>query len=152
MANYNKVALIGNVTRDPELKYTPKGTAIADIGLAVNRTFQPEGGEKQEETTFVDITFRGKQAETIGKYVQKGASLFVEGRLQMDTWEDKQTGQKRSKLKVIGEGFQFLGGKKTGDDQERPASRQVARTTSAPSGRNMDTFADNQEDGDDIPF
>ena len=89
MANLNKVMLIGNVTRDPEVKYTPKGSAVTDLGIAVNRVYTPEGGEKREETTFVDITLWGRQAEIAGEYCKKGRSIYIEGRLQLDTWEDK---------------------------------------------------------------
>lgn len=111
MPNLNKVQLMGNITRDPEVRYTPKGTAVTDIGLAINRNFTGDDGERREETTFVDITFWGRQAEVIGEYMKKGRPLYVEGRLQLDTWEDKASGQQRSRLKVIGEGFQFLGGR-----------------------------------------
>jgi len=114
MASVNKVMLIGNLTRDPEIKYTPKGTAIADIGLAVNRTYTTEGGEKREEVTFIDVTLWGRVAEIVGEYCKKGRPLFVEGRLQLDTWDDKQSGQKRSKLKVVGENIQLLGGREGG--------------------------------------
>lgn len=114
MANLNKVMLIGNLTRDPEVRYTPKGTAVTDIALAVNRIYSTDEGERREEATFIDVTLWGRQAEIAGQYMRKGRPVFVEGRLQMDTWEDKQTGQKRSRLKVIGEGFQFLGGKDDG--------------------------------------
>lgn len=110
MANFNKVYLIGNLTRDPELRVTPKGTAICQFGLAVNRQFKDESGALRDDTTFVDIEAWGKQGETISKYCQKGRPLFVEGRLKLDQWEDKASGQKRSKLKVVLEGFQFLGG------------------------------------------
>src|SRR4249920_697413 len=109
MASFNKVILMGNVTRDPELRYTPKGMAIAKFGLAVNRVWRNEAGENQEEVTFVDIDAFGKQAETLGQYVKKGRALLVEGRLKFDQWDDKQTGQKRSKLRVILENFQFIG-------------------------------------------
>jgi single-strand DNA-binding protein len=109
MANLNRVLLIGNLTHDPELRYTPKGVAISDIDLATNRTYTDEQGVKREETTFVDVTLWGRVAEVAGQYLKKGRSVFIEGRLQMDTWEDKQTGQKRSKLKVVGETIQFLG-------------------------------------------
>jgi single-strand DNA-binding protein len=109
MANFNKVYLIGNLTRDPELRVTPKGTAICQFGLAVNRSFKDESGAVREEVTFVDIEAWGKQAETINKFCTKGKPLFVEGRLKFDSWEDKTSGQKRSKLKVVLEGFQFLG-------------------------------------------
>ncbi len=111
MANLNKVMLIGNLTRDPEVRYTPKGTAVTDLGLAINRNYSTDDGDKREETTFVDITFWGRQAETLGQYMKKGRPLYVEGRLQLDSWDDKNTGQKRSKLKVVGENFQFLGGR-----------------------------------------
>jgi single-strand DNA-binding protein len=114
MASLNKVMLIGNLTRDPEIKYTPKGTAIADIGLAVNRNYTTESGEKREEVTFIDVTLWGRVAEIVGEYCKKGRPLFVEGRLQLDTWDDKQTGQKRSKLKVVGDNIQLLGGREGG--------------------------------------
>jgi single-strand DNA-binding protein len=114
MASFNKVMLIGNLTRDPEIKYTPKGTAIADIGLAVNRNYTTDSGEKREEVTFIDVTLWGRVAEIVGEYCKKGRPLFVEGRLQLDSWDDKQTGQKRSKLKVIGENIQLLGGREGG--------------------------------------
>ena len=88
MANVNKVILIGNLTRDPEVRYTPKGTAVAELGLAVNRTYSTDGGEKREETTFVDITLWGRTAELAGQYLNKGRPVYIEGRLQMDTWQD----------------------------------------------------------------
>lgn len=109
MANFNKVYLIGNLTRDPELRVTPKGTAICQFGIAVNRQFKDESGAMRDDTTFVDIEAWGKQGETISKYCTKGRPLFIEGRLKLDQWEDKTSGQKRSKLKVVLEGFQFLG-------------------------------------------
>lgn len=109
MASLNKVMLIGNLTRDPEVRYTPKGTAVTDIGLACNRVYTTDDGDKREETTFVDITLWGRQAEIAGQYMKKGRPIYVEGRLQLDTWDDKQSGQKRSKLKVVGDNFQFLG-------------------------------------------
>jgi single-strand DNA-binding protein len=108
MANFNKVILAGNLTRDPELRYTPKGTAIAKFGLAINRTYTAENGERKDETTFVDIDAFGKQAELIGQYFRKGRPILIEGRLKLDTWEDKQSGQKRSKLGVVLDGFQFM--------------------------------------------
>ncbi len=111
MPNLNKVMLMGNLTRDPEVRYTPKGTAVTDIGLAVNRNYTLDDGERREETTFVDVTFWGRQAEVLCEYMKKGRPLYVEGRLNLDTWEDKQSGQQRSRLKVIGDGFQFLGGR-----------------------------------------
>jgi len=109
MANLNKVMLIGNLTRDPELRVTPKGTAICQFSLAVNRKFRDESGADREEVTYVDIEAWSKQGETIAKYCTKGRPLFVEGRLRLDQWEDKTTKEKRSRMKVVLENFQFLG-------------------------------------------
>ena|ERR1700690_4080386 len=109
MASYNKVLLMGNLTRDPEVKYTPKGTALANLGLAVNRRWTTETGEQKEEVTFVDVEVWGRQAETAGQYLSKGRPVFIEGRLKLDSWEDKESGQKRNKLKVVAERVQFLG-------------------------------------------
>lgn len=108
MAYLNKVFLIGNLTRDPELRVTPKGTAICQFGLAVNRQFKDESGATRDETTFVDIEAWGKQGELVAKYLTKGSPAMVEGRLKLDQWEDKQSGQKRSKMKVVLENVQFL--------------------------------------------
>ncbi len=130
MANLNKVMLIGNVTRDPEIKYTPQGRAVTDLGIAVNRTYTPEGGERREETTYVDITLWGRTAETAAEYCKKGRSVYIEGRLQLDTWEDKASGQKRSKLRVVGDNYQLLDrrrdGASSGDEgySERPPRRE----------------------------
>lgn len=109
MASLNKVMLIGNLTRDPEVRYTPKGTAVSDLGLAVNRVYSSDSGEKREETTFVDVVLWARMAELAGQYLKKGRPVFIEGRLQMDSWDDKSTGQKRTKLRVVGENMQFLG-------------------------------------------
>ena len=109
MANLNKVMLIGNLTRDPELRVTPKGTAICTFSLAVNRKFKDESGGEREEVTYVDIETWGKSGENISKYCTKGRPLFVEGRLRLDQWEDKTTKEKRSRMKVVCENFQFLG-------------------------------------------
>jgi len=147
MASFNKVMLLGNLTRDPEIKYTPKGSAVADIGLAVNRTYTTDGGEKREETTFVDVTMWGRQAEIAGEYLKKGRPLFVEGRLQLDTWDDKQTGQKRSKMRVVCENFQMLGsrdgseGGSAGGGGGRSSGSKPAKA--APAEESSD---------DDIPF
>ena len=109
MANLNKVMLIGNLTRDPELRVTPKGTAICQFSLAVNRKFRDEAGADREEVTYVDIEAWGKSGENIAKYCTKGRPLFVEGRLRLDQWEDKTTKEKRSRMKVVCDNFQFLG-------------------------------------------
>ncbi len=122
MASLNKVMLIGNVTRDPEIKYTPKGSAVADLGLAINRSYTNQSGEKVEEVTYVDVELWGRLAEIAGEYAKKGRPIFIEGRLRIDSWEDKQSGQKRSRLKVVGEGLQLLGsGGGSGGGGGRPA-------------------------------
>jgi len=156
MASYNKVLLLGNCTRDPEVKYTPKGTAVAELGLAVNRVYTADNGEKREETTFVDVTFWGRQAEIVGEYLKKGRPVFIEGRLQLDTWEDKQSGQKRSKLKVIAEGMQLLGGRPEGGEGgggggSRPASGGTSRPAPAPAKKEP-ADPDLEPEEDDIPF
>jgi single-strand DNA-binding protein len=164
MANLNKVMIIGNVTRDPEIKYTPKGSAVTDLGIAVNRVYTPEGGEKREETTYVDVTLWGRQAEIAGEYCKKGRSIYIEGRLQLDTWEDKTSGQKRSKLRVVGENFQLLGprpgggGSSSGGDEEysdRPARREQPQSQGGGGGgfsRGGNTAAHPPIEEDDIPF
>ncbi len=117
MASYNRVILIGNLTRDPEVRYIPSGMAVAELGLAVNRQFTDKNSnERKEEVTFVDVTLWGREAELAGEYLAKGRPVMIEGRLQMDTWDDKATGQKRSKLKVVGERMQFLGSPQGGGE------------------------------------
>jgi single-strand DNA-binding protein len=113
MSNYNKVLLMGRLTRDPELRYTPQGTPVSEIGLAVNREYTV-GTERRKETTFVDITLWRRQAEVVCQYLKKGQPIFIEGHLALDSWEG-QDGQKRSRLRVIAENFQFLGGRQEGD-------------------------------------
>ena len=113
MANFNKVLLVGNLTRDPELKSTPSNQSVAQIGLAVNRNYQTKDGEKREETTFVDCEAWGRTAEVMCQYLAKGRPVLVEGRLKLDQWQDKD-GNNRSKLKVVIENFQFLGGRGEG--------------------------------------
>jgi single-strand DNA-binding protein len=144
MASLNKVHLIGNLTRDIELRYTPKGSAVADMSIAINRKWKDDQGAVREEVTFVDIALWGKTAESCAKYLKKGSPCFVEGRLELQTWDDKQTGQKRSRLRVVADGVQFLGG---GQQQqgERPATQQ--RTAPAEPQAQQDGA-----DGDDIPF
>ncbi len=138
--------LIGNLTRDPEVRFTPKGSAVADISIAVNRVYTADNGEKREEVTYVDVTLWGKLAELVGKYLTKGAPFYIEGRLQLDSWEDKATGQKRSKLRVVGESMQFLGGKKEGSSESRERSQQAP-----PERQSIRQQADAMSD-DDIPF
>lgn len=178
MASLNKVLLIGNLTRDPEVRYTPKGAAVSDISIAINRKWRDDSGD-HEEVTYVDITVWGKQAENCGQYLKKGSSACFEGRLQLETWDDKATGQKRSRIKVVAEHVQFLsspnreGGQQDRGYTSRPApahrqesgygnrpapSQQPARRTASDA---MDDAMRNQEqdkplqagmDGDDIPF
>ena len=115
MASFNKVILVGNLTRDPQVRYTPAGMAVADVGLAVNRTwFDKQANQKKEEVTFVDVTLWGRTAEIAGEYLAKGRQVLIEGRLKLDQWDDKQTGQKRSKLTVVGEEMTMLGSRQEG--------------------------------------
>jgi single-strand DNA-binding protein len=132
MAAFNKVILAGNITRDPELRVTPYGTPICQFGLAINRQFKTESGEKREEVTFVDCEAWGKTGELVAKYLTKGRAALVEGRLKLDSWEDKNTKEKRSKMKVVVEQVQFLGGREGGEQDEAPArSAPSARSTAA---------------------
>src|SRR6185295_498198 len=131
MASFNKVILVGNLTRDPELRYTPKGMAIAKCGLAVNRVWTTETGEKKEEVTFVDVDIFGRTAENVGQYMRKGSPILIEGRLRLDQWDDKQTGQKRSKLGVVAEIVQFLGSARTGEGPA-PSGPAGARPSAQP--------------------
>ena len=146
MASFNKVILMGNLTRDPELRYTPKGTAIARIGIAVNRVWKTETGESKEEVTFVDCDAYGKTAETVGQYSKKGSPILIEGRLRLHTWEDKNTKQKQSKLRVDVENFKFVGPSNRGEGASAP-SRPAAAAT-APEAPD----AEPPHEGDDVPF
>lgn len=155
MANFNKVILAGNLTRDPELRYTPKGTAVAKLGLAINRNWTTETGEKREEVTFIDVDAFGRQAETIGQYLKKGRPILVEGRLKLDQWDDKQTGQKKSKLGVILENFQFLdsGNRSESGAPAAPAPARPARPAApAASTAPADHDGPPPEESDDVPF
>jgi single-strand DNA-binding protein len=156
MANFNKVILAGNLTRDPELRYTPKGMAIAKIGLAINRRWSNEAGEQKEEVTFVDVDAFGRQAETIGQYLKKGRPILIEGRLKLDQWDDKQTGQKKSRLGVVLENFQFLdsGNRAEGIPSGAPASAARPRQAAAAApAATPDSEPDAPpHEGDDVPF
>jgi single-strand DNA-binding protein len=152
MASFNKVILLGNLTRDPEIRYTPKGTAVTELGMAVNRVYTADNGEKREETTFVDVTLWGRTAEIAGEYLKKGRPVLIEGRLQLDTWDDKQSGQKRSKLKVVGEGLQLIGGRPGGggggggDEEGGSSAPRSSRSAPPPKA------APSAPDDDEIPF
>lgn len=125
MANLNKVMLIGRLTRDPQLRYTPSGAAVADLGMAVNRYYKGQDGNRQEEVCFIDVTVWGRTAENATEYLSKGRQVYVEGYLRLDSWEDKNTGDKRSKLKVVANNVQFLdsrgaGGQAAGGQPQPP--------------------------------
>ena len=142
MANVNKVILIGNVTRDPEVKFTPKGSAVADLGLAINRNYTLDNGEKREETTFVDVELWGRLAEIAGEYAKKGRPIYIEG-------------QKRSRMKVVGENLQLLGGRPsgggTGADEEGGGHQESRpQRTSRPAPAQQPPKS--SEPDDDIPF
>lgn len=153
MASFNKVILVGNLTRDPELRYSPKGVAIAKLGLAVNRRWTNEQGEVREETTFVDIDAFGKQAETLATYCKKGRALLVEGRLKLDQWDDK-SGQKRTKLGVVLEGFSFLDSLRS-EPAPAPAAeptRQPSAAASPPLPEPPPPEREGPPPEDDVPF
>lgn len=117
-SSFNRCILLGNLTKDPEFKYLAKGTALARLSLALNHSYRTEGGEKKEEVTFVEVTAFGRLAENVSQHTHKGSSLLVEGRLRLEQWEDKQTGQKRSKLGIVAESVQFLGSKQREPDKQ----------------------------------
>ena len=154
MASFNKVILLGNLTRDPELRYTPKGTAVAKLGLAVNRVWTNEAGERKEEVTFVDVDVFGRTAENAGQYLRKGRPVLIEGRLKLDQWEDKTTGQKKSRLGVVAEMIQFLGGsQESGDRSQNPeGARRDESVQPNPPVDNQQSPPDGPPENDDVPF
>jgi single-strand DNA-binding protein len=157
MASFNKVILMGNLTRDPELRVTANGNSICKMGLATSRVYSTKDGERREETTFVDIDAFGKQAEVISKYMRKGRPIMVEGRLKLDQWESD--GQKRSKLSVVLENFQFLGSRDDNDsgnsgggyEKSSPPARS-APAASAPAAPAANFSNDNDTLDEDVPF
>lgn len=142
MASFNKVILIGNLTRDPELKFLPKGTGVCNISMAVNRRWKTEIGEDREDVYFADCKAFGKQAETLSQYVKKGHPLMIEGRLTREEWDDKKSGEKKSATRIMIESFQFLKGRDEGATAA-PAPRREAAPAAAPKP---------DLDGDDVPF
>lgn len=156
MASFNKVILIGNHTRDPELRYTPKGTAVAKFALAVNRVWTTDSGEKKEEVTFIDIDAFGRTAENIAQYMRKGSAMMVEGRLRLSQWDDRQTGQKRSKLSVLCETCQFLGGKRddggSGSQPQPPSDGRTAGEIARDRAKTAEGYQPAEPDEDDVPF
>ena len=154
--NFNQVLAAGNLTRDPEVRYTPKGTAVANFGIAVNRTYFNERQEKLQETTFLDLTAWGATAENIAKHFRRGSPIFIKGRLKTETWDDQRTGAKRSKLIVVVEEFYFTERKRTEDDAPPSATQQQRQ---APPRQQQPPAASDFGDGpitdgmdDDIPF
>jgi single-strand DNA-binding protein len=174
MASYNKVILMGNLTRDPQMKYLPSQTAVVEFGLACNRRYKTQSGEQKEEVTFVDCTAFGRTGEVINQYFTKGKPIFIEGRLKYDQWEDKQGGGKRHKLTVVIESFEFVGGRDGGGgggfdadaggggeyDQRpqrsapRPAAARAPAPRQAPAPQQAEPpFSEDQQfKDDDIPF
>lgn len=153
MASFNKVLLMGNLTRDPEVRTTPSGLAIAKLGLAVNRRYRTREGEHKEEVTFVDVDAFGPQAETIQRYCSKGSGIFIEGRLRLDQWQDPKSGENRSKLSVVLENFQFTGGRGEGGssggyEQSSPPRRESGSTAGGNSASSQQGF----DEEDDVPF
>jgi single-strand DNA-binding protein len=147
MASFNRVILLGNLTRDPELRYTPKGTAVARLGVAVNRQWKSDTGEQKEEVTFVDVDAFGRHAEVIGQYFKKGRPILIEGRLKYESWDDKQTSQKRSKLMVVLESFQFVDSTRP-EGGGAPAAKRPAATTESAAPAEAEAPAVD----DDVPF
>jgi single-strand DNA-binding protein len=156
MASFNKVYLMGNLTRDPEVRTTTTGLKIAKLGLAVNRRYRTRDNEQKEETTFVDIDAFGSQAEILERYCQKGSPLFVEGRLRLDQWQTS-TGDNRSKLTVVLENFQFLGSSRDGSSTEESSGHYASDSGSSassksPSGPASASSSDSFVEDEDIPF
>lgn len=153
MASYNRVILVGNLTRDVELRYTPGGTAVTDVGLAVNDKRKTQSGEWVEETTFLDVTLWGRTAEVASEYLSKGSSVLIEGRLKLDTWETD--GKKNYKLHVVGERMQMLGGRGgggVGGGGNRPPRQHDESEYSRPTGDDSPGSAPAGPPDDDIPF
>lgn len=149
--SFNKVVLLGNFTRDPELRYFPKGTAVCEFSLAVNRKWKSEAGEEKEEVSFINVVAWGRQAEVIAQYLRKGKPLLVEGRLKQDTWEDKTTHEKRSALKVQLESFTFVGGN-DGEKREPPVPGREAGSGYRTSGREQPQASTAADEDDQVPF
>jgi single-strand DNA-binding protein len=152
MASFNKVILAGNLTRDPELRYTPKGTAVCRFTLAVNRTYTGEDGQRKEEVSFIDVDAWARQAEVIAQYMKKGRPFLVEGRLKQDTWEDKNTKQKQSKLKVVLESFSFIDANRPEAGGGAPAAPRAAGPSAAAAAVEPPEPDVPPHESDDVPF
>lgn len=152
MPSFNRVTLMGHLTRDPQLKYLPNQTAVTEFGIAMNNKWKTAQGEQREEVTFVDCACFGKRGEVVNQYFRKGAAIFVEGRLKYDTWEDKQGGGKRSKLSVIVEEFQFVGGRATGNGTSIDGSTSQEEPPRRPQSRETVPQSEEAFDESEIPF
>ncbi len=152
MASYNKVILMGNLTRDPEVRFAPNGTPIVKFGLAVNRRFQDADGNWQEEPTFIDITLFGKRGEAFARFHGKGKPAFLEGHLRLDTWEDKQGGGKRSKLYVVAENWEFVGSGGGAGAGGQGAGPGTGRESGAGEGSPPSESYETAGSKDDTPF
>ena len=162
MASFNKVILVGNLTRDPQVRYTPSGMAVADVGLAVNHSwFDKQTNQRKEEATFVDVTLWGRTAEIAGEYLAKGRQVLIEGRLKLDQWDDKQTGQKRSKLCVVAENMTMLGSRQEGSGGGRSHGASTSQSVEGDSGGGFynqefseppGDFEPSAASGGDVPF
>lgn len=152
MSDFNLVVVMGRLTRDIELRYTPKGVAIANMSVAVNRRWTSEAGEKKEEVTFVECTLFGRTAENCAQYLKKGSSAHVSGRLKGESWDDKQTGQKRSKMVVVAESVQFIGSKSDSAQPSAPAAPRSARQAATPAPAGEPLEGDGPPESDDVPF
>ena len=174
MASFNRVILMGNVTRDLDVRYLQSGTAVVEVGMAVSRTwFDKAANERKEETTFVDVTLWGRTAEVAGEYLTKGRPVLIEGRLQLNQWDDRETGKKRSKLKVVGESMQLLGSRPDGGgggggnrsaqqqpqqqqphfaDNSRSQSQPAPAQQAPPAADPAKSFYDSSPPDDDVPF
>ena len=153
-ASFNYVTLLGNLVRAPELRYTPQGTAVCDLSIAINRTYTETDGTKKEEVTYVDIVCWSKFAEIAGKYLKKGSQVLISGRLHQDSWIDKNTGQKRSKIVVIAENLQMLGSRADSESGSSPADTQKPGAPASPPPPQRQTPKDPDLDAepDDVPF
>ncbi len=152
-ASFNQVTLLGNVTRDIQVKYTTGGTAVCEVGLAINETYKDKGGNKVEKCVFVDVTLWGRTAEIAGEYLKKGNPVLISGKLALDQWDDRETGQKRSKLKVVGETLQLLGSKRDSADQS-PAGGYDGEHSQAPASAASNGFdgSGSAAESQEVPF
>ena len=135
MANLNKVFLMGNLTRDPELRYTPSGSPVCEFGMAINRTYKTAAGEQREDVCFVDVVMWGRRGVVISEYMTKGRPIFIEGRLQYDSWETAEG--RRSRLRVVADNFEFIGGRGPGAEGERPPAERAERGDRAERGQSQ---------------